>query len=245
MRRGPPGGLTDEQVRSFLEPGFLAGWALPCRPRAVRVHRRAGRSRHLPGAGDVREDLDGRHASPMSAQTDVFDAFSVLRAAYMSQAGAVPPDLASAEEMLSLANQGYGPAQKTVQVFIAGGNHPSAGAQNSGGVAGMRATVYDLSSRTTPDRCRQRRPPWPTAGRTTPGSSGSPHGSTGVPTPTCVVPAEFPPGLVGVDGGARGRLLTSRVASTANRPFPAPVSCRARSCRSFSSSRVVRDGRLH
>ena len=80
----------------------------------------------------------------MSAQADVFEALPLLRAAYMSQAGAIPPDLVTAEQMLSLANQGYAPAQKTVQAFLAAGNHPSAGAQNSGGVAdGMRSTVYD------------------------------------------------------------------------------------------------------
>jgi hypothetical protein len=46
--------------------------------------------------------------------------------------------------MLSLANNGYHPAQKTVQAFLAAGNHPSAGAQNAGGVPTlMRADVYD------------------------------------------------------------------------------------------------------
>ena len=89
----------------------------------------------------------------MSAQADVFEALPLLRAAYMSQAGAIPPDLVTAEQMLSLANQGYGPAQKTVQAFLAAGNHPSAGAQNAGGVptgCGPRSTT--TSWRTTPDR---------------------------------------------------------------------------------------------
>ena len=80
----------------------------------------------------------------MSAQANVFDAFPLLRAAYMSQARAIPPDLDTAAQMLSLANQGYGPAQTTIQAFLAAGNHPSAGAQNSGGVAdGMLPVVYD------------------------------------------------------------------------------------------------------
>ena len=89
--------------------------------------------------------LADRELSPMSAQTDLFEAFPVLRAAYMSLAHAIPPDLATAGEMLSLANQGYRPAQDAIQVFLAGGNHPSAGAQGSGGVADlMRPEVYDL-----------------------------------------------------------------------------------------------------
>ena len=70
----------------------------------------------------------------MSAQSGVFDAFPLLRAAYMSQAAAIPPDLDTAAQMLSLANQGYRPAQTTIQAFLAAGNHPSAGAQNAGGV---------------------------------------------------------------------------------------------------------------
>ena len=46
--------------------------------------------------------------------------------------------------MLSLANQGYRPAETTIQAFLAAGNHPSAGAQNAGGVPdGMVSTVYD------------------------------------------------------------------------------------------------------
>jgi hypothetical protein len=74
----------------------------------------------------------------------VFEAFPLLQAAYMSQAAAIPPDLDSAAQMLSLANQGYRPAQRTIQAFLAAGNHPSAGAQNAGGVPdGMLSTVYD------------------------------------------------------------------------------------------------------
>ena len=88
--------------------------------------------------------LDGREMSWMSAQAAVFDAFPVLRAAYMSQAAAIPPDLDTAAQMLSLANQGYRPAQATIQAFLAAGNHPSAGAQNAGGVPdGMLSAVYD------------------------------------------------------------------------------------------------------
>ena len=80
----------------------------------------------------------------MSAQSSVFDAFPLLRAAYMSQAAAIPPDLDTAAQMLSLANQGYRPAQTTIQAFLAAGNHPSAGAQNAGGVPdGMLPAVYD------------------------------------------------------------------------------------------------------
>ena len=62
----------------------------------------------------------------------------------MSQAAAIPPDLDTAAQMLSLANQGYRPAETTIQAFLAAGNHPSAGAQNAGGVPdGMLPTVYD------------------------------------------------------------------------------------------------------
>ena len=95
--------------------------------------------------GAYAEALDGRYVSPMSAQADVFEAIPLLRAAYMSQAGAIPPDLVTAGQMLSLANQGYAPAQETVQAFLAAGNHPAAGAQNAGGVADfMQKSVYDL-----------------------------------------------------------------------------------------------------
>jgi hypothetical protein len=93
--------------------------------------------------------LDGREMSWMSAQSSVFDAFPLLRTAYMSQAAAIPPDLDTAAQMLSLANQGYRPAQTTIQGFLAAGNQPSAGAQNAGGVpGGMLSTVYDSSWRT-------------------------------------------------------------------------------------------------
>ena len=70
----------------------------------------------------------------------------------MSLAGASLPTSVG-REMLTLANQGYGPAQKTIQAFLARGNHPSAGAQDAGGVPAMRSEVYDRSSRATPDRC--------------------------------------------------------------------------------------------
>jgi hypothetical protein len=145
MRRGLAAGLTDEQVRSFLQPGFLRGMNDP--RGGAWLFEFIGRQNDPAFLGQLAsyaQALDGRYVSPMSAQADVFEALPLLRAAYMSQAGAIPPDLVTAEQMLSLANQGYGPAEKTVQAFLAGGNHPSAGAQDAGGVAdGMRSTVYD------------------------------------------------------------------------------------------------------
>lgn len=145
MRRGLAAGLTDDQVRSFLQPGFLRGMNDPMGGAWLfDFIGEQGDPRFLGQLASYAGALDGRYVSPTSAQADVFEALPLLRAAYMSQAGAIPPDLVTAEQMLSLANQGYGPAQRTVQAFLAAGNHPSAGAQNSGGVGdGMRSTVYD------------------------------------------------------------------------------------------------------
>lgn len=145
MRRGLAAGLTDDQVRSFLQPGFLRGMNDPRGGAWLFDFIGMQNDPALLGQlASYAQALDGRYASPMSAQADVFEAMPLLRAAYMSQAGAIPPDLDTAGQMLSLANQGYRPAEKTVQALLAGGNHPSAGAQNAGGVAdGMRSTVYD------------------------------------------------------------------------------------------------------
>jgi hypothetical protein len=145
MRRGLAAGLTDDQVRSFLQPGFLRGMNDPGGGAWLfdfigEQHDPAFLAQLASYAGA----LNGRYVSPMSAQADVFEAIPLLRAAYMSQARAIPPDLDTAEQMLSLANHGYGPAQKAVQAFLAAGNHPAAGAQNAGGIGtGMLATVYD------------------------------------------------------------------------------------------------------
>jgi hypothetical protein len=146
MRRGLAAGLTEEQVRSFLQPGFLRGMNDP--RGGAWLFDFIGEQNDPAFLGQLAayaSALNGRYVSPMSAQADVFEALPLLRAAYMSQARAIPPDLDTAQQMLSLANQGYAPAQRTVQAFLAAGNHPSAGAQNSGGVGdGMRAAVYDL-----------------------------------------------------------------------------------------------------
>ena len=145
MRRGLAAGLTDAQVMSFLQPGFLRGMNDP--RGGAWLFDFIGEQddpAFLVQLASYAGALDGRYVSPMSAQADVFEALPLLRAAYMAQAAAIPPDLVTAEQMLSLANRGYGPAQKTVQRFLAAGNHPSAGAQNAGGVGtGMRASVYD------------------------------------------------------------------------------------------------------
>jgi hypothetical protein len=145
MRRGLAAGLTDDQVRSFLQPGFLRGMNDP--RGGAWLFDFIGEQNDPAFLGQLAsyaQTLDGRYVSPMSAQADVFEALPLLRAAYMSQAGAIPPDLVTAGQMLSLANQGYAPAQRTVQAFLAAGNHPSAGAQNAGGVGdGMRSEVYD------------------------------------------------------------------------------------------------------
>jgi hypothetical protein len=145
MRRGLAAGLTDAQVRSFLQPGFLRGMNDP--RGGAWLFKFIGEQTDAAFLGELASyagSLDGRYVSPMSAQTDVFEALPLLRAAYMAQAGSIPPDVGTAEQMLSLANHGYRPAQKTVQAFLAAGNHPSAGAQNAGGVPTlMRAEVYD------------------------------------------------------------------------------------------------------
>jgi hypothetical protein len=145
MRRGLAAGLTDEQVQSFLQPGFLRGMNDPM--GGAWLFDFIGEQNDPAFLGQLAsyaQALGGRYVSPMSAQADVFEALPLLRAAYMAQAGAIPPDLVTAGQMLSLANQGYGPAERTVQAFLVAGSHPSAGAQNAGGVAdGMRATVYD------------------------------------------------------------------------------------------------------
>jgi hypothetical protein len=145
IRRGLGAGLTDEQVGAFLQPGFLRGISDPWGgARLLDFIDHQGDPAFLGQLATYAGALDGRDMSWTTAQSSVFDAFPLLRAAYMSQAAAIPPDLATAEAMLSLANQGYRPAQTTIQAFLAAGNHPSAGAQNSGGVPdGMLSTVYD------------------------------------------------------------------------------------------------------
>ena len=145
MRRGLASGLTDEQVRAFLQPGFLRGMSDP--RGGASLFDFIGQQTDPTFLGQLAScagTMNGREMSWMSAQSGVFDAFPFLRAAYMSQAGAIPPDLETAGQMLSLANQGYRPAQETIQAFLARGNHPSAGAQNAGGVAdGCCSAVYD------------------------------------------------------------------------------------------------------
>jgi hypothetical protein len=145
MRRGLGAGLTDEQVHAFLQPGFLRGISDPYGgARLLDFISQRDDPAFLGQLAAYADALEGREMSWMSAQSSVFDAFPLLRTAYMSQAAAIPPDLDMAAQMLSLANQGYRPAQTTIQGFLAAGNHPSAGAQNAGGVPdGMLSTVYD------------------------------------------------------------------------------------------------------
>ncbi len=97
--------------------------------------------------------LDGRYVSPMSAQADVFEALPLLRAAYMSQAGAIPPDLVTAGQMLSLANQGYARHRRRSRRSWPRGTtrrpaRRTRGASRTG--CGPRSTT--TSWRTTPDR---------------------------------------------------------------------------------------------
>ncbi|MGZ5214447.1 MAG: hypothetical protein ACXWEN_11965, partial [Actinomycetota bacterium] len=105
MRRGLAAGLTDDQVRSFLQPGFLRGMNDP-RGGAWLFDFIAEQDdpAFLGQLASYAQALNGRYVSPMSAQADVFEALPLLRAAYMSQAGAIPPDLVTAGQMLSLAN---------------------------------------------------------------------------------------------------------------------------------------------
>ena len=109
MRRGLAAGLTDVQVRSFLQPGFLRGMGAPAGGDGFFdfIGEQNDPALML-GAASFADALAGRQLSPMSAQTDLFEAFPVLRAAYMSLAHAVPPDLATAGDMLSSPTRATG-----------------------------------------------------------------------------------------------------------------------------------------
>ena len=81
----------------------------------------------------------------MEAQRALFHAFPLLVVAYEAQAGVPPLDEEGAATMVDLAENGYRPAQRTVDRILAAGNHPQAGAQASGSVAdGVRPDVYDF-----------------------------------------------------------------------------------------------------
>ena len=145
MRRGLANGLTQSQAESFLTPSFLRGMNDPQGgPWLFRFIAWQNDPNLYGQLASYAQGLAGPELSPLSAQAGVFETFPMLQAAYMAQALAVPPDLASASQVLALANAGYAPAQRSVQAILASGNHPSAGAQNAGGVGtGVRSFVYD------------------------------------------------------------------------------------------------------
>ena len=81
----------------------------------------------------------------MEAQRALFHAFPLLVVAYQALAGVPPLDEEGAATMADLAEDGYQPAQRTVDRILAAGNHPQAGAQAAGSVAdGVRPDVYDF-----------------------------------------------------------------------------------------------------
>ncbi|MGH2594614.1 MAG: hypothetical protein ACRDH7_01470 [Actinomycetota bacterium] len=145
MRRGLANGLTEDQVRSFLNPAFLRGMNDP-RGGAwlFRFVAQSNDPTFYQALASYAQSRGAAAPSPIVAQADVFEAFPVLQAAYVAQAGAIPASQDAADQLVQLANQGYAPARRTVDAIVASGNHPSAGAQNAGGVGnGIRPYIYD------------------------------------------------------------------------------------------------------
>jgi hypothetical protein len=145
MRRGLAVGLAPYQVESFLTPSFLRGMNDPRGgPWLFRFIAWENDPTLYQQLASYAQGLAGPERSPMSAQADIFGTFPVLQAAYMAEAVAIPPTLDTAAQIVTLANRGYAPAQRAIQAFLAWGNHPSAGAQNAGGVGdGILPSIYD------------------------------------------------------------------------------------------------------
>lgn len=150
MRKGLANGLTQEQVLGFLNPSLLRGINDPYGGGAVlRFIAARGDSLLYGQLAGFAAELGGRAVSSMSAQQLLFQTFPQLGIVYMAQAGAAPVDEASASYMVDLAEGGYAPARRTIDAVLASGNHPRAGAQDSGGVADLVDTaVYDVFATT-------------------------------------------------------------------------------------------------
>ncbi len=72
MRRGLAAGLTDEQVRSFLEPGLLRGMGAP--GAGTGLFGFIGEQDDpalMPALASYAQTVAGRHLSVMSAQTEL------------------------------------------------------------------------------------------------------------------------------------------------------------------------------
>ena len=145
MRKGLASGLTERQVASFLNPGFLRGVNDPFGGGNVLTFI-ADQSdpawfQELATYAGTLSSTDG---GPMEAQRSLLEAFPLLGVVYEAQAGVAPLDESGAEAMVDLARSGYRPAQRTIGRILADGNHPQAGAQESGGVADrVQPAVYD------------------------------------------------------------------------------------------------------
>jgi hypothetical protein len=145
MRAGLAGGLRTDQVASFLDPKLLRGIADPFGGGGILAYIVTKADPELLAELAAFATSSGRVPESLrDAQGALFAAFPELVVVYQSLAGATPIDETGAVEMVELADAGYGPAQRTIERILAAGNHPRAGAQNSGGVPdGVRPDVYD------------------------------------------------------------------------------------------------------
>ena len=145
MRRGLASGLSQEQVAGFLNPGFLRGISDPFGGGDILafIVERGDQELYSELAaysGTVSPSIGG----PMEAQRSLFQAFPLLNVVYEAQAGVPPLDEIGAATMTDLAESGYQPARRAIDRILAAGNHPRAGAQESGSVADqVQPYVYD------------------------------------------------------------------------------------------------------
>jgi hypothetical protein len=146
MRKGLASGLTDGQVASFLNPGFLRAVSDPYGGGAILSFIA---DRNDPTFFQQLAAYAGSASSPagtpMQAQRALLQAFPLLDVVYEAQAGIPPLDETAAAAMVDLAGSGYRPALRTIDRILAAGNHPRAGAQDSGSVADhVLPAVYDF-----------------------------------------------------------------------------------------------------
>ena len=145
MREGLANGLSQHEVAGFLNPGFLRGVSDPYGGGdilAFIVERGDPElySELAAYSGTVSPAIGG----PMEAQRSLFQAFPLLNVVYEAQAGVPPLDETGAATMTDLAESGYQPARRAIARILAAGNHPRAGAQESGSVADqVQPYVYD------------------------------------------------------------------------------------------------------
>lgn len=145
MRQGLASGLSDAQVRSFLNPSLLRGLNDPYGGAGLlRFVTEQGNPTFYAQLAAFSGSRGGEAASPQMAQDQVFEAFPRLAIVYAALAGRTPPDVGGAAFVVQLADAGYAPAIRSIDRAIASGNHPSAGARESGGVGDwIDPSVYD------------------------------------------------------------------------------------------------------